>query len=811
MRLIADLRYAVRLSTRTPAFTIPAVASLALGIAVNTTMFGIVNAVLLKPLATGGYGELVRIGRSTRTDRQFRSVSYDELLHLREHAASLAGLAGHQLESVTMTAADGAFVVSTETVTADYFSVVGATPSLGRGFGPAEDRLGGDSPVAVISDRFWRRHFRGDPAVVGREVSLNRRPFTIVGVAPPGFSGTFPGVDIDIWVPATMVDVLMHKAERRSALTLMLVGRLKPGTSIRTAEAELEGLARRMADEDPQRDRARSFAVAAARGIHPALARVVGAFLLLLMGVVGVVLLIACANVASLFLARASARTGEFAVRLACGASRGRVLAQLLVESSVIAVLGGGIGVLLSVGALALLNRIILTTGPTGAPIYFNLQLDARVLLFTAALTMMTTLVFGLAPGVRAARVDLIAALKDSRSLAGRRRSRLRGALVIVQVALSFALLVAAVLLFQSLRNSHALDLGFNPDGVVVATFDQLRTLGYDRPRMQAFYADVLARARTTPGVEQAALADFIPTVVRGGTIEMIAPGAAGSGERDPVTVPCGRVSDQYFATVRQPLVRGRDFTPQDRPGAPLVIIVNEAMARRFWPGRDPLGARVRIGENGDEFAIVGIVRDAKYQSLTEDGGPFIFFPMLQREGSSSTLYVRASSALSAVAADIGRVVRDVDPNVPYRGQPMRERLAFSLVPVRVAQSVFGVAGVIALLLASGGLYGLVSYTLEQRLKEIGIRVALGATRQRVFRMIVGGAVRLTAVGVAIGAAIAAGAARLVSSLLYGLSPTDPPTFVGIAVLLTLVTLGAGYAAARKGLDVDPMTVLRNE
>jgi predicted permease len=809
MSITSDISYGARLLTRTPAFTIPAVVSLALGIAVTTTMFSVVNAVLLRPLGMPGSGDLVRIGRSARGQQSFRSASYDEFEYLRAHATSLGGLAGEQMESLTMNAADGSRVVAAEIVTGDYFSVVGAPPVLGRTFGSAQYGAPDDAPVAVISHRFWRRQYGADPAVLGRAVSLNAVPFTIIGVAPPGFSGTFPGVDMDVWVPVWMAHVADLPSARRAAPSIQLIGRLKPGISIGEARAELDILAARLARESPGRDPNRVFTIAPARGVHPLFGRILRVFLGFLMAVVTLVLAIACANVAALLLARANRRHTEFAVRLACGASRGRVIRQLLVESGLLALAGAAAGVLMTIWPLRLLNAFSLVNGPTGSPIFFDLQIDRRVLLFTAGATLLTTIGFGLAPAIHATRVDLISSLKDAPLLPTRRRSRFRGALMIVQVALSCVLLVGGVLLMRSLWNSRRVDVGFAPDGVVIASFD-LRRLGYDRGRVEAFYAEVLRRARTLPGAEHAAVANFVPMSDSGGTLTV--PGRTPAPGQETFTIPFGLVSEGYFATIRHPLLRGRDFTAADRAGAPYVAIVNQAMARTFWPNGDAVGQRLRLKREEEvEYEVVGVVADAKYWSFKEDIGPLVILPAAQHHDAAMVLYVRTAASAQPPLPAIQRIVSEVDPKVAHTARTLRESMAFALVPVRVAQFVFGVAGAIALLLSVGGLYAFVSYALSQRMKEIGIHIALGATRRHVFRVVAGGAVRLTLVGVAIGLAAAAGVARLGSSLLYGLSAADPLTFGGVAALLILVAGAAGYAAARRGLGLDPQVVLRHQ
>ena len=803
-----SVRYAARGLARSPSFTLTAVASLALGIAVNTTMFSVVSSLLLRPL--GARDDLVRIGRSNLGERAFRSTSYQDYAYLREHASSFLAITGDQLESFALRTADGTQPLSAEIVADGYFTTLGVPPRRGREFSGDEYSADGQAPVAILSDRFWRRRLSADSAIIGRTLHINDRPFTVIGVAPPGFSGTFPGVDIDLWIPAGMAWTTNLRGDGSSERSLQLFGRLREGVSIATAEAELDVLARRMTEADA-RDGERRFVLAAARGAHPLFASVLRVLLTLLMAVVGVVLLIACANVAGLLLARARARRGEIAVRLGVGASRAQVVGQLLMESLLLGMLGGALGLVLSVWPLMVLNNLSFIPGPTGAGIFLDLRIEMRVLVFTVATSMLTTLVFGLVPALQATRVSLSSALQNPRSTAGRVRFRLGSALVVAQVGVSFVLLVGAMLFFRSLRNIDRVNVGFDPDRIFVATVDLTR-LGYDRSRIARFHSALLARARELPGIERAALASF--TAFGGGTGHpqplRIAGVPTPPGQRQ-MTIAVGRVSDGYFATVRQPLIRGRDFVAADSIPARGVAIVNEAMASRYWPGGDALGKRISVGEDVAEREIVGVVGNARVSSFGGRIEPFVFVP----EFSSGRLHMRTAGESADALTGVRSLVRELDANaVPYvSGQALRETMAssMSLIPVKIARAVLTATGVIALLLAGGGLFGLVSYTAEQRMREIGIRVAMGANRGNVFRVIVGGAFRLTIIGLAIGIAIAAGVVRLVSQFLYGLSPMDPLSFGAIAILLTVVAIGAGYAAARRGLAVDPMVVLRYE
>jgi putative ABC transport system permease protein len=613
-----DLRYAVRLLARTPAFALPAIASLALGIAVNTTMFSVVNALLLRPLGDRRPETLVRIGRSMNDDGSFRSVSYDELAFLQRHAASFTDLVGGEIDLVSISGSVAPHFVSAEIVTSNYFRALDRLPAIGRGF----DEQVTDERSVVISERLWRRHFGADPAIVGRGVSVNNQPFTIIGVAPPGFAGAFPGAAADVWLPSITTDA-PRGTDPRAVRSMDVIGILKGGASLPTARTELQVLALRMSALNPQRDRSRGLVVAEARGIHPALARRIGPFALAMMAVVGVVLLIVCANVSSLLLARASARRSEVAVRLALGAGRRRIVAQMLVESFVLALVGATVGFILSFWAVSAINALTLAAGPTGAPVFLDLRLDRRVLAFTAAVTILTTIAFGLLPAIQATGIDLTSALKDPQRAPDRRRSRVRSALVVVQVAVSVVLMVGAVLLFRSVRNSARVDLGFDPDHVAVVSFD-LQPLGYDRARAEHFYGELLRRTRALPGVDSAALADFVP-MGRGGSLTVIDPRSAQPFDRNRLAAAYNRVSDGYFATVGQPVIRGRGFTATDRPGAPLVAIVNESMARRLWPGGDAIGKRLRIvsepGDHGTEREIVGVAKDARY-GIRASGAP---------------------------------------------------------------------------------------------------------------------------------------------------------------------------------------------
>lgn len=805
-----DVAYSLRQMSRAPAFASAAVGSLALAIAVNSATFSVVTALLLRPVVASDRGDVVRIGRSRNGDGSFRTSSYRDFRYLRDHASTLSTVFGEQIRPLTLGGPEGAEIVSGEVVTGNYFAALDIAPARGRMFTADDDQQPGGAPVVVIGDGLWRRRFNADAGAIGRVVTINTRAFTIIGVAPPAFRGTFPGVSVDLWIPSMMAGVLTGEGRQDEPPSLMLMGRIRPDQSLASASAELDILARQLAREDPGSAEGRGFTLAPARGAHPLVARLIGTFLWLLLGIVSLVLLIAGANVAGLLLARATARRGELAVRLALGASRARLISHLMVESLLLAAAGATAGLLLTTGALRLINALVLVPGPTGAPVFPDLRLDLRIVGFTIAASVLTALIFGLTPALQATRVDLVAGLKASPASTGRGRSRLRGALVMAQVTLSVTLLIAAMLLSRSLVQAAQLDVGFNPDDLSVLSFN-LELPGYDEVRRGNFHRELLDRTRALPGVAGAALADFVPMGDRGGSVELTNADAEPGAVPERMTVAYNRVSEGYFAVLEQSLLRGRELTDADRADRPGVAIVNEALARRYWPHTSALGRRLRISGEQAPREVVGVVANARYESFGGAIGPLVVVPALQRRGAQLTLHVRSKTGANPVLADVLRLARDVDPQVaPQKVTTMRGAMAFSLFPAQVARAVFGAAGLIGLVLAASGLYGLVAYTCELRLKEIGIRIALGARRPQVFRAIAGGTTVLVLAGLIVGAGTAAAIMRSFAAFLYGVSPWDPLTFATIASALLSVTLAATTAAARKGLNLDPAVILKD-
>lgn len=800
--LAQDLRQAWRLLIRAKGFTAVAAGSLALGIAGNAVIFGLVNAMLLRPLPAADPHRLVRIG-STRNGTGFTAFSYPEYLDYRDQAAAFEGVLAHQPNSLVLNLTGEPRLTWVEIVSANYFTVLGVNATVGRVFQPEEGRA---AAVLVISHRLWREQLAGDPNAIGRAVKVNGHPFTLAGVAPAGFRGAFPGFEIDAWVPVTMQAQVLPRAdslERRGDRFLMLIGRLRADVTKDAARASLKVVADRLRTSYPETNRDAGVAIADANGVHPFIATFVKAFLALLMGIVGMVLLIACANVANLLLARGAARRREMGVRLAMGASRWRLTRQLLVESVLVSLVGGLAGCALAYWATDLLSAF---RPPVGVPIGLDLTVDLRVLGFTLALSMATGMLFGIAPALTASRMDLIPALRD-REPSGRRRSRLRGALVVAQVAISLVLLVGAGLLARSLQNSRSIDPGFSLDGGLVMAID-FQQLGYDEPYVQTRYRDLIERTRQLPGVSRATLGLFVPLGDRGDQVEAtLARAAVQAGAS--VRLAYNIVNPGYFEAMGIPLVHGRELDDGDSRDAPGSVVVNQTMADRFWPKQDPVGERLTVRNR--TYAVVGVAKDIKYRSLGEQPPPFVYFALAQFYRPDLLLHVRTTGAPEPVAAGLRETMRALEPEAPVKVTTMAEEAAFSLVPVKLAGAVLGFAGTVGLLLAVIGIYGVVSFTVSRRVREMGIRIALGAAPSVVVRLVVRQGFALVAAGLVIGVALALAATRLLRALLSGVGPADPLTFAGVSLVLGLVGIAACYVPARRAARTDPAVVLRQE
>ncbi len=816
--LIQDIRFGVRTLSKKPGFALVAVMTLALGIGANTAMFSAVNGVLLRPMPVAEADQIVQVDQTDAHGESPHELSYPDYVDLRARTESLSGLLGHKLAHVALTSGADNDIVWGELVTGNYFDVLRVQPALGRGFLPEEDATPGSHPVAVISDSLWRRRFGADPSLPGKAVSINGRPFTVVGVAPASFKGTKFGLALDIWVPLMMYETVPTGVsgtavlEDRGMHWLETIGRLKPGVTAEQAQTELRTIASSLAVDHPDTNRNTSIAVFPERDVRfgEGAGNAMKLAGLLLMMLVGLVLLIACANVSNLLLARSSSRRREIGIRLAMGARRARVIRLLLTESFVLAALGGILGVLVAQWAT---NLIFAFMPAVPYPVDIDTSPDARVLVFSTLVTLLTTFVFGLAPALETSKVDLVSVLKSD-TPSGGRRHRLRDALVVAQIAISFTLLVGAGHFARSLVNAQTVDPGFEAKNVLFASVD-LDLLQYDATRGQVFYRDLVDRVERLPGVTSASVIDSVPLGdSHSSTGAIAAEGTALVRPEDGLEAGVMRVSPGHFATLGVPLVRGRDFTAQDDADAPQVAIVNEAFADRLWPGEDPVGRRftIGLGANAQTREVVGETRTGKYWTLGEQPLPFMYRPLRQSYSAGMTLLVRTEGASPGLAGMVRDSVRGLEPNLPvYDVKSLSEHLGRALWPARAGAWLSGLFSVLALLLAIVGLYGMMSFTVAQQTRDIGLRIALGAKPRDVLRYVVGRGVLLTLVGMGIGLAGAVALTKVVGSLLYGVSGTDPVVLGGIAVLLGGAAVLASYLPARRAATVDAMVALRYE
>jgi len=822
-----DIRYGARGLRRNPGLTAIVVAILALGIGANGAVFALLDALLLRPITTvdpervvvlftGDYGGHPKPFATRSEFDQLRARS-DAVVELVAHVPTPFSLGADR----TTAGAVESEVVLGELASGNMFTVLGIEPDAGRSFLPEEDRAGGTHPVAVISHRLWQRRFGGDPSLVGRAVRLNGHPFTIVGVAPEDFRGTIRGAVTDVWVPLTMqAQVAPSKSvfDPLASRPLLLMGRLRPGVTVGAAQKVLDHIAAELQEQHPEtwsdaRARARPLTLASEGGGDLFLfGRDAVDGLVLLLAVVGVVLLLACANVSGLLLTRASARRKEFTVRVALGAGRVRLIRQLMTESLLLSIASGAAGLIVGRLGADLLSRV-------AAPIRLDLDLglDARVIAFICGITLATTLLIGLIPALSASRPDLQSALKDDASAAGAwpRRGRMRSAMIVVQLALSLVLLIAAGLLLRSLASARTARLGFEPDNLVAATVD-LSLEGYSRAETEAFGRRWLERVRALPGVSGACLAARLPLGGGIGPWNYTVEGSRAPASDGPAVLTTA-VSPGYFDVMRIRLLRGRAFDDGDlrRGGERLVVVVNQSFARAHWPGEDPIGKRLQIGTGPSleppYLTVVGLVEDGKYDSL-EEARPFVYVPLWQHFHWDFSLVVRAPGDPSGWLSAVRREAHRLDENVALTDERgVTDNLKLALLPLRLLGAILAALGLLVLAIAALGLYGLMSYSVAQRTREIGIRRALGARERDVVRLVVGHCMRLTAIGLTIGLAAAAVIAHRLSDLLYAVSPIDPLTFVASPLLLTAVALLASYLPARRGARLEPMSALHRQ
>jgi len=805
--LLKDVRYGLRMLRKDPGFTAIAVLTLALGIGANSTVFSWMNATLLNPIpGVLDSGKIVSITRGRAS-----SHSYADLVDLRNGSRTLGGLTWFALAPLSLTGNGKPEQVWGTLASANYFDLLGVKLFQGRGFLLAEDNMLNGAPVAVISYRLWQNRFGGDPSVVGQTIDLNTHAYTIVGIAPRVFQGSYTGLRSEIWVPLMMAPQLVAGGDRlisRGPTWLQALGRLRPGVRREQAQAELTTLFQEIARQYPDSHKGKNQLTVYPLWRAPNGANAFFSQLLpILLGLAGVVLLLTCFNLANLVLVRSASRQKELAIRLSLGASRQRLVRQLLIESLVLSLAGGVLALLATVWTS---NSFMKLAPISNLPVWLSVNVDRRVLLATLIIAVATAVLFGALPALRASATNPISILKDeSGSVAGGvHKARLSAGLAMAQIALCLLLLVSAGLFIRSFRAAHQFNPGFDSHNVLVGSYD-LFAEGYKEADGIAFDRQVLEKVATLPGVRSASLADWVPLGF-GSRYEEFIPEGYAAGPHEAIGAGIARVSPGYFATMGIPILRGRDFSPQDAADSQPVVVINEALAKRYWPRRDPLGKRLKIA--GKWATVVAVARTTNYYDLNEPPQPFIYLPLYQFYSSEATIHVRTAGDPLRSAAAVKQAIHQLNSDLPFFNvAALDERIQAGSFILRMASVFVGVFGMLALALASVGIYGVVAYGAEQRTHEIGIRMALGARPVVVMRMVVGEGMRLAVIGLVVGIVASLGSTRLMSSLLFGVRATDPLTFAGVAILLTLVALVACYLPARRAMRLDPLVALRHE
>ncbi len=809
-----DLKYAVRRLARSPGFTVVAVLSLALGIGANTAIFSIVNAVLLRHLPVTDPARLVEVYTSDDGGYPAAPSSYPDYVDLRDHNDVFSGVAGERTVIAREDRDGRPSVVFGEVVTGNFFDVLGVPMALGRSFLPEEDIEPMAHPVVILGYRTWTREYGGDPRIVGKSVRLGDRPFTVVGVAPEGFNGTFPVIVTSFYAPMMMSGAFMDRGGEqltsRSQRSMFLKARLKPGMTVVQANAALKAFSEGLAEKYPESNEHRIMSAIASAdvSIHPLVDKAMVPVAALLLTVVGIVLLIACVNLASFLLARAEERRKEIAVRLALGAGRAALIRQLLVETVLLGLLGGGAGIALANWTLKLLMTF---KPPIPVPIELDVSLDGHVLLFTLVVSVLAGILFGLAPALQATNPDVAPVLKDEAArTSGPGRFSLRGTLVVVQVAFSFVLLIVSGLFVRSLQKAQAIDPGFYTGSAAMVS-PMVSLASYEtEEQKKAYYHTLEQRLLADPEIDQVAMADRFPLGMSIQTSDFVLPGVPSDRSDGVWEIDNAHVSPRYFTTLEVPIVRGRGFVSSDEKGE-VVAVVSEAFVQRFYPGQDVVG-RVIETRRGSPVRIIGVARDTKVRTLGEAPRPYLYRLEGQSGAPALEVVTRGRGSSAQILAATLRVVKDIDPDVPiFEAKTMNEHLAIMLFAPRMAALLLSVFGALALALAAVGIYGIVSYAVSRRTREVGIRMSLGASATDVVAMAVRGGMRLVLLGGIIGVGLAAAVTWSISRYLYGIGATDVATFVVIPLLLGGVALAAAFVPALRASAVDPARALRAE
>jgi len=805
-----DVRYSLRLLAKSPGFTVIALLTLGLGIGANTTIFSWINSTLLNPIpGVANTGALVAISLSENAQTPF-PLTYPDFEHLREQAQSFSGLAGFSsTNTMNLTDSGKPERIWGTVASANYFDVLGVKPILGRGFVTTEDKTPGGAPVVVISYRLWQTRFRGSKSILGQTIGINQHRYEIVGVTPPLFQGSLTGQRSDLWIPVMMEQQVLPDGDLihdNHYFWLLALGRLKPGIPLEQAQQELTVLMQPMVQQFPEEHKGHEKVTLAPLWRGPFGANALFSTLLpMLMAISGAVLLLTCANVANLLLVRSVARRREIAIRLSVGASRWRLVRQMLIESLMLSVGGGVLALMVTLWTSGSMMRFV---PPTTHPVDLAVRTDRTVLLATLVISILTGVIFGTLPALRTSGISPAAVLKEetSTSQGGPGRVRLSSVLVVAQMSLSLLLLVCAGLFIRSFANAQQFNPGFNPEHVLLASYD-LFPAGYTEATGIQFNHQLLARISAIPGVEATTLGSRVPLGVAGGTVSLKPEGYVWQAH-ESMEIFDALVGPDYLHTMQIPLASGRDFAAQDNETSQPVAVVNQSFADRYWPKQNPLGKRI-VADN-KTFTVVGVTRNSYFANLNADPGPYLYFSLYQSYAPAMTVHVRVSGDPMAFSAAVEKVVHELNPDLPLHDvTTLKTTIQLATVGTRIAGTFVGAFGLLALVLAAVGIYGVVSYTTRQRMPELAIRLALGAERRDVFRLVLGQGIRLALVGVSIGLVVSILLTRFLKNLLFGVTSTDAITFSSVAVLLCLVALAACFVPALRATKVDPMAALR--
>ena len=812
MSLLQDFKCGLRVLTKSPGFSALAIITLALGIGANTTIFSWINSTLLNPVpGLTKPNEVVSLTLSRPGDQPF-PFTYPDIQAMRDGQQSFTGITAGNFATISLTDKAKPERLFGMMASANYFDVLGVRPFMGRGFLPAEDEKPGGAPVAVISYRLWQTHFAANSNIVGQTIELNQRPYSIVGVTPADFQGSQTGVRTDIWVPIMMETQFDSRGDLlhdHHYFWLLSFGRLKPGVTLAQAQEEMTRRMKREVDNYPEEHKGHTEVSVYPLWRNPfGLNFFMAQLLPVLMCIAGMVLLLACANVANLMLVRSVARRREIAIRISMGGNRWRLVRQLLVESLMLSLTGGGVALLVTLWTQGTLMKFLPVT--PDIPLSLNVEADNTVLLTTLTISVLTGIVFGILPALRSSGIAPADVLKEETGSlsSGLGKARLTSGLVVAQISLSLVLLVCAGLFIRSFRSAQKIDPGFNPHNILIASYN-LFTTGYTEATGMEFHRQLQAKLEAVPGVQSVALSTRVPLTFSGGSTA-VKPEGYVSPANESMETQVAVISPNYFHTMQIPIVGGRDFAPQDTKTSQRVVIVSQAFANRYWPGQEALGKRLNSDLTHEWFTVVGVARDCKEISLNEKPLPFLYLPVTQVYRPDMIINVRTAGDPLALARSVENAAHELNPDLALFDQTtVEQRDQFSSFGQRVAGTFVGAFGLLALALAAIGIYGVVAYTTRQRTHEIGIRVTLGASKQDVLRMVLGQGIRLMLLGVGVGLLLSFVLTRFLKGLLLGVTSTDALTFSTVALLLCAVALIACFIPGRWAMQVEPMVALR--